>query len=85
MDGDDSTKNVLKSAISKIVTPMEARPGETVEQLQERIMNEMITQLQTQFADAKAELSSNMTPMLEQRLTQINKAQEKMMATLNEE
>ena len=45
MEADDSAKSVLKSAISKIVTPMEARPGETVEQLQERIMNEMITQL----------------------------------------
>ena len=43
LDADD--RSVLKTAISKVVAPAAAIEGETLEQLQERIMNEMLQQL----------------------------------------
>ena len=53
---DDQEKSMLKSAISKVVTDKAIsakEPGETLEKIQERILQEVYNNLQTRFAEVK--------------------------------
>ena len=83
IDADD--RSALKTAISKVVTPTQALEGETLEQLQERIMNEMLSQLQEKFAEAKQGHEQMLTMQLETMNAEYENKMQNKMATMNQE
>ena len=83
IDADD--RSALKTAISKVVTPTQALEGETLEQLQDRIMNEMLNQLQEKFAEAKQGHEQMLTVQLETMNAEYENKMQNKMATMNQE